>query len=180
MVEREPLRERRWELLMLALYRDGRQAEALHAFARAQRLLDRELGAHPGPGLAALERAILRQDAKLDPELPDYAYDAVAQRRRAMAALEVADAHAHALPPETAGRGAARWRRPRAHARRCSSRRPRRATPISPKRRPRPRSPDANGGMGSVGEGVDSARVAALEAALVATRRRRPRPAPAC
>jgi DNA-binding SARP family transcriptional activator len=62
----EPLRERRWELLMLALYRLGRQTEALRAYGRARRVLRDELGIEPGVALRALERAILTQDAALD------------------------------------------------------------------------------------------------------------------
>lgn len=61
-VEDEPYREGFWELLMLALYRSGRQAEALQAFQRARRLLIDELGVSPGPGLTTLEAAVLRQD----------------------------------------------------------------------------------------------------------------------
>jgi len=61
----EPLRERRWELLMTALYRQGRQAEALRAFQRARRHLSDELGLSPGPALVELERRILDQDPEL-------------------------------------------------------------------------------------------------------------------
>src|SRR4051812_14290871 len=62
LVRRNPLRERLWELLMLALYRAGRQAEALAAYRDARRRLVDELGVEPGPELRALERAILEQD----------------------------------------------------------------------------------------------------------------------
>ncbi|MEZ5410389.1 MAG: BTAD domain-containing putative transcriptional regulator [Acidimicrobiales bacterium] len=61
----EPLRERRWELLMTALYRQGRQAEALRAFQQARRHLSDELGLSPGPALVDLERRILIQDPAL-------------------------------------------------------------------------------------------------------------------
>ncbi|MBP2702615.1 AfsR/SARP family transcriptional regulator [Microbispora sp. RL4-1S] len=47
----EPYRERLWELLMLALHRDGRRDEALSAYNRIARLLDDDLGLGPGPGL---------------------------------------------------------------------------------------------------------------------------------
>jgi DNA-binding SARP family transcriptional activator/nucleotide-binding universal stress UspA family protein len=60
-----PFRERLRYQLMLALYRAGRQAEALAAYQDARRLLVDELGLEPGEPLQALERAILRQDPDL-------------------------------------------------------------------------------------------------------------------
>jgi predicted ATPase/DNA-binding SARP family transcriptional activator len=65
-VEDEPLRERRCEQLMTALYRCGRQAEALRAFQGARRSLTEELGIEPSPALRALEQAVLVQDPRLD------------------------------------------------------------------------------------------------------------------
>ena len=60
-----PLRERLWELLMLALYRAGRQGEALRAYAEARGRLVGELGIDPGPALRELEARILAQDPSL-------------------------------------------------------------------------------------------------------------------
>ncbi|WP_063975752.1 BTAD domain-containing putative transcriptional regulator, partial [Mycobacterium avium] len=65
-VAEAPLRERRWGQLMLALYRAGRQGEALGAYQRARAQLADELGVDPGPELRRLESAIVAQDASLD------------------------------------------------------------------------------------------------------------------
>jgi DNA-binding SARP family transcriptional activator/WD40 repeat protein len=62
----EPLQEGWWRLLMLALYRAGRQADALSAGRRARGLLAAELGTDPGPGLREMEAAILAQDPALE------------------------------------------------------------------------------------------------------------------
>ena len=64
-----PTRERLAGQLMLALYRCGRQAEALEAYGEARRVLVAEIGVEPGPELRRLQDAILRQDASLEPEL---------------------------------------------------------------------------------------------------------------
>jgi DNA-binding SARP family transcriptional activator/Tfp pilus assembly protein PilF len=61
-----PLREHLHALLMLALYRDGRQGEALAAYQAARRVILEELGAEPGPELRALHQQILQTDAALD------------------------------------------------------------------------------------------------------------------
>ncbi|MGH8977744.1 MAG: AfsR/SARP family transcriptional regulator, partial [Acidimicrobiia bacterium] len=65
LIAAEPLRERRWELLALALYRSGRQAEALRAIADARRLLRDELGIEPTTELLALEQDILDQSPSI-------------------------------------------------------------------------------------------------------------------
>jgi predicted ATPase/DNA-binding SARP family transcriptional activator len=60
-----PLRERLWELLILALYRDGRQAEALRAYTEIRDRLVDELGIEPGVALQELEARVLAQDPTL-------------------------------------------------------------------------------------------------------------------
>jgi DNA-binding SARP family transcriptional activator/class 3 adenylate cyclase len=62
----EPFRERLWGQLIVALYRSGRQRDALEAYQRARRLLTDELGIEPGPELRRLEAAVLAQDPGLD------------------------------------------------------------------------------------------------------------------
>ncbi|MFD0315630.1 AfsR/SARP family transcriptional regulator [Streptomyces flavalbus] len=66
-----PLREDVCELLMLALYRSGRQAEALDVYATARRTLVDELGIEPGPSLRALHARVLAGDDTPDPGSPD-------------------------------------------------------------------------------------------------------------
>jgi DNA-binding SARP family transcriptional activator len=66
LVAEHPLRERLRGHLMLALYRSGRQAEALQAYRAARLELSEELGLEPGEDLRRLERAILQQDPSLD------------------------------------------------------------------------------------------------------------------
>ena len=61
-LEDNPYRERLWGQLMLALYRSGRQADALETFQEARRVLGDELGLEPGPELRRLQEAILAHD----------------------------------------------------------------------------------------------------------------------
>jgi YVTN family beta-propeller protein len=66
LVREQPLRERLWAQLLLALYRSGRQADALLAYQRARSILVEELGIDPGTELRRLHAAILAQDPALD------------------------------------------------------------------------------------------------------------------
>ncbi|WP_345201531.1 BTAD domain-containing putative transcriptional regulator [Fodinibacter luteus] len=65
LVREAPFRERRWGLLALAQYQDGRQRDALDTLQRARTVMVTELGLDPGPALSSLEQAILRQDPSL-------------------------------------------------------------------------------------------------------------------
>ncbi|UED82788.1 AfsR/SARP family transcriptional regulator [Streptomyces profundus] len=67
-VAAHPLRERLVWLLMLALYRSGRSADALLTFEETRARVGRELGSDPGPELRALHQRILRQDPALSPD----------------------------------------------------------------------------------------------------------------
>jgi DNA-binding SARP family transcriptional activator/DNA-binding beta-propeller fold protein YncE len=85
-----PLRERARGQLMAALYRGGRQAEALQVYREGRATLSEQLGIEPGPGLRDLERAILRQDAELGAADPPPHPAAPRLRRRWFLVLGVA------------------------------------------------------------------------------------------
>ncbi|WP_062428834.1 nSTAND1 domain-containing NTPase [Herbidospora daliensis] len=88
LVRRHPFREGLRAHLMLALYRSGRQAEALEGFHEAREVLDRELGVEPGLDLRRLHEAMLRGDEELIP-LPS---DTGECPYRGLAAFQAADA----------------------------------------------------------------------------------------
>ncbi|MET0997390.1 MAG: BTAD domain-containing putative transcriptional regulator [Marmoricola sp.] len=67
LVEQHPLREGLWASLITALYRSGRQADALAAYGRVRRVLVDELGIEPGATLRSLEQQVLQQSAELEP-----------------------------------------------------------------------------------------------------------------
>jgi DNA-binding SARP family transcriptional activator len=97
LVERHPLRERPRELLMLALYRSGRQAEALELYREGRRQLVDQQGLEPGPDLQRLQRAILAGD-------PGLLLDAGASRPSGPAAAGAGSAVTPAqLPADAAG-----------------------------------------------------------------------------
>lgn len=78
-----PWREDAWRLLALALYRTGRQGDALAVLRRARTLLAEQLGLDPGPGLRRLEADILAQAAHLDAPAPGGGADRVWARAAA-------------------------------------------------------------------------------------------------
>ena len=125
LVAEHPLRERLRTQLILALYRSGRQAEALNAYQDARRTLVDELGIEPGRSLRELHQAILQQDAALDlaaagdqseaTEAPDIAAaaptateaDARAERKTVTVVhvhVTVASEHDEHVDPEILGR----------------------------------------------------------------------------
>ena len=86
LLAQEPLRERLHAQRMLALYRSGRQAEALKAYREARATLVEQIGVEPGPELRRLHEAILRQDPSLDPPGAGAGRRAAGRARRASCA----------------------------------------------------------------------------------------------
>ena len=87
LIAKHPLRERLRGALMLALYRCGRQSEALHVYQETRRILVDELGIEPGPALQRVERSILQQDSALElVPVPKPSSRRCRQRRRSSAA----------------------------------------------------------------------------------------------
>jgi YVTN family beta-propeller protein len=84
LVEEHPYHEPFRRQLMLALYRAGRQADALATYRDARETFSEALGMEPGPELKALERAVLEQDRALGAPLPPGSVEA--PKRRALAA----------------------------------------------------------------------------------------------
>ena len=87
LVAEHPLRERLRKYLMTALYRSGRQAEALEAYQDARRALVDGLGIEPGAALKELEQAILRHDPSLDLQEPAHASGRDAVERSILVAI---------------------------------------------------------------------------------------------
>ncbi len=91
LVQENPLRERLRGQLMLALYRSGRQADALEAYREGRQILDRELGLEPDVELRRLEQAILEQDPALGRvEKPRAVRESTARRRRTVVSAAIA------------------------------------------------------------------------------------------
>jgi DNA-binding SARP family transcriptional activator/streptogramin lyase len=103
LVTEHPYREHLLERLMLALYRSGRQAEALDWFRRGTARLRGELGLDPGRRLQELEQAILNQDANLDPPRTVRARRAAVRRRFGWKLITIAGAVIAAAAVAAAG-----------------------------------------------------------------------------
>ena len=129
LVAEDPLREERWRLLVLALYRAHRQADALAALRRARTTLADELGVDPGPALRALEAEVLAQSPSLDAPVRTV-------RDRAAALPPYRPAGRPRRRAHGAGRADGRARPRAAGAARRAGRRRRRRGPARPDPRP--------------------------------------------
>ena len=97
LVARNPLRERLRGQLMLALYRSGRQAEALEAYQAFRRGLSEELGLEPGPAIQQVELSILARDPALDLDAGDPTSAAAGQQVRAPVSRPAVPSHRRRL-----------------------------------------------------------------------------------
>ena len=131
-----PFRERLWGQLMLALYRSGRQADALETFQEARRVLADELGLEPGPELRRLQEAILAHD-------PAIAAVPVVRRRRGN--LPAPSTSFVGREDELAQVAARPARAPPRDAHRCRPASARVGSPSRPRVRSRPSSRTASG-----------------------------------
>jgi predicted ATPase len=102
-----PVRERLWRLLVLALYRCGRQADGLAAYRRAREMLAEELGIEPGEELRQLEQAVLLQQVPASPRRAQHNLPArltsFLGRERELAALDELAAQARLVTVTGAG-----------------------------------------------------------------------------
>jgi DNA-binding SARP family transcriptional activator/tetratricopeptide (TPR) repeat protein len=114
LVREEPGRERLRGQLMLALYRSGRQADALEVYRRTRQTLVEELGIEPTPALRELEAAILRQDSNLDPPSSALPTPPPADTRKTVTvvgtSLTATRSDGQRLDPEARRRLRRRWR----------------------------------------------------------------------
>lgn len=101
LVDAHPLREQTWALLMLALFRCGRRAEALAQYRTARNLLSEELGVEPGADLREMQQRILRDDPALQSD-PAHPADAAARSNAPTSGRRTppADAPARRAPAE--------------------------------------------------------------------------------
>ena len=115
LVRTYPTREGLWSLLMHALYRAGRQADALETFQRARRVLVAEIGIEPGPALRAMESRVLAQDPTLVPSPSHVVVPAAAaspkarSHRRPVVVLAVELVVAADDPEDSASQSARLW-----------------------------------------------------------------------
>jgi DNA-binding SARP family transcriptional activator/WD40 repeat protein len=97
-VREEPYRERTWEQLVVALYRSGRQGDALAAYRRARERLVDDLGLEPAPSLRALEGRILDQDPTLLSPVPTAGVVVALSPHSAASSLPAAPLAGNAVP----------------------------------------------------------------------------------